>query len=43
MSKEELDALRAAQEAAKQNPRYDGTWRPEEGKILPQIQKVLNQ
>ncbi|RXJ85064.1 glutamate--tRNA ligase [Arcobacter cloacae] len=37
MSKEELDALRAAQEAAKQNPRYDGTWRPEEGKILPQI------
>ena len=37
MSKEELDALRTAQEAAKQNPRYDGTWRPEEGKILPQI------
>ncbi|CAM3931906.1 glutamate--tRNA ligase [Arcobacter cloacae] len=37
MSKEELDALRASQEAAKQNPRYDGTWRPEEGKILPQI------
>ena len=37
MSKEELDALRAAQEAAKQNPRYDGTWRPEEGKVLPQI------
>ena len=37
MSKDELDALRAAQEAAKQNPRYDGTWRPEEGKVLPQI------
>ena len=37
MSKEELDALRASQEAVKQNPRYDGTWRPEEGKILPQI------
>ncbi|CAI8210710.1 MAG: glutamate--tRNA ligase [Sulfurovum sp.] len=37
MSREELDALRAKQEAAKQNPRYDGTWRPEEGKQLPAI------
>ncbi len=37
MSKEELDALRAAQEAAKQTPRYDGTWRPEIGKVLPEI------
>ena len=37
MSRDELDALRAAQEAAKQNPRYDGTWRPEEGKVLPEI------
>ena len=37
MSKEELDALRAKQEANKENPRYDGTWRPEEGKTLPQI------
>lgn len=37
MSKEELDTLRASQEAAKQNPRYDGTWRPEDGKVLPQI------
>lgn len=37
MSREELDALRASQEAAKQNPRYDGTWRPEEGKVLPPI------
>jgi glutamyl-tRNA synthetase len=37
MSKDELDALRAKQEAAKQNPRYDGTWRPEEGKTLPAI------
>jgi glutamyl-tRNA synthetase len=37
MSREELDALRASQEAAKQNPRYDGTWRPEEGKVLPAI------
>mgnify|MGYP003601403333 FL=1 len=37
MSKDELDALRASQEAAKQNPRYDGTWRPEDGKVLPEI------
>ncbi len=37
MSREELDALRAKQEAAKQTPRYDGTWRPEEGKTLPSI------
>ncbi|QKF65713.1 glutamyl-tRNA synthetase [Arcobacter venerupis] len=37
MSKDELDALRTAQEAAKQSPRYDGTWRPEDGKVLPAI------
>jgi len=37
MSREELDALRAKQEAAKETPRYDGTWRPEEGKTLPVI------
>ena len=37
MSKEDLDALRATQEAAKQTPRYDGTWRPEDGKTLPAI------
>ncbi|MCT7562469.1 glutamate--tRNA ligase [Aliarcobacter butzleri] len=37
MSKEELDTLRAAQEAAKQTPRYDGTWRPEPGKELPSV------
>lgn len=37
MSKEELDKLRANQEALKQTPRYDGTWRPEEGKTLPPI------
>ncbi|KLE06810.1 glutamate--tRNA ligase [Aliarcobacter butzleri] len=37
MSKEELDVLRAAQEAAKQTPRYDGTWRPEPGKELPPV------
>jgi len=37
MSREELDALRATQEAAKIKPRYDGTWRPEDGKTLPAI------
>jgi glutamyl-tRNA synthetase len=34
-SKEELDALRAAQEARNEKPRYDGRWRPESGKALP--------
>ena len=33
----ELDALRERQMAAKQKPRYDGTWRPEPGKTLPAI------
>jgi glutamyl-tRNA synthetase len=33
----ELDALRERQLAAKQKPRYDGTWRPEPGKTLPPI------
>ncbi|MGK0256027.1 MAG: glutamyl-tRNA synthetase [Arcobacteraceae bacterium] len=37
MSRDELDALRAKQDAAKQNPKYDGTWRPEIGKVLPEI------
>ena len=37
MSRDELDTLRAKQEAAKENPRYDGTWRPEDGKSLPNI------
>ncbi len=36
-SKEELDTLRAAQEAQKEKPRYDGRWRPETGKTLPAI------
>ena len=35
MSKEELDDLRAEQEARKEKPRYDGRWRPESGKTLP--------
>ena len=34
-TKEELDALRAEQEAQKIKPRYDGRWRPEEGKTPP--------
>ena len=37
MSMEELDALREKQMANKEKPRYDGTWRPEEGKALPAI------
>ena len=35
MSVQELDALREAQMVAKEKPRYDGTWRPEPGKVLP--------
>ncbi len=37
MSMAALDALREAQTAAKEKPRYDGTWRPEPGKTLPGI------
>jgi glutamyl-tRNA synthetase len=37
MSTAELDALRERQMAAKQKPRYDGTWRPEPGKVLPPV------
>lgn len=37
MGMEELDALRERQMAAKEKPRYDGTWRPEPGKTLPAI------
>ena len=37
MSQAELDALRERQMAAKQKPRYDGTWRPEPGKTLPSV------
>jgi glutamyl-tRNA synthetase len=35
MSTEELDALRERQRVAGEKPRYDGTWRPEPGKVLP--------
>ena len=45
MSVAELDALREKQMAAKEKPRYDGTWRPEPGKTLPpapvDVQPVL--
>ncbi|MFT6591905.1 MAG: glutamyl-tRNA synthetase [Rhodoferax sp.] len=37
MSVEALDALRESQMAAKEKPRYDGTWRPASGKSLPAI------
>ncbi len=37
MSVAELDALREQQMANKEKPRYDGTWRPEEGKVLPPV------
>lgn len=34
-SPEELDNLREAQRARGEKPRYDGCWRPEQGKVLP--------
>jgi len=36
MSREELDALREAQMARGEKPRYDRRWRPEPGKVLPE-------
>ena len=33
----ELDALREAQRARGEKPRYDGRWRPEVGKVLPSV------
>ncbi len=36
-SKEELDAMREAQMQKDENPRYDGRWRPEQGKTLPEV------
>lgn len=35
-SPSELDAMREAQRARGEKPRYDGHWRPEPGKILPE-------
>jgi glutamyl-tRNA synthetase len=34
---EELDAMREAQRARGDKPRYDGRWRPEPGKTLPPV------
>ncbi|HTN93907.1 MAG TPA: glutamate--tRNA ligase [Gallionella sp.] len=34
-SPEELEAMREAQRARGEKPRYDGQWRPEQGKALP--------
>ncbi|MDP2144376.1 MAG: glutamate--tRNA ligase [Gallionella sp.] len=34
---EELDAMREAQRARGEKPRYDGRWRPEPGKVLPDV------
>ena len=34
---EELDAMREAQRARGEKPRYDGRWRPESGKVLPPV------
>ncbi len=36
-SSEELDAMREAQRARGEKPRYDGRWRPEPGKVLPAV------
>ncbi|MFZ5466859.1 MAG: glutamate--tRNA ligase [Pseudomonadota bacterium] len=36
MPREELDALREAQMERGEKPRYDGRWRPEPGKVLPE-------
>jgi len=36
-SPEEVEAMRERQRAAGEKPRYDGTWRPERGKTLPEI------
>lgn len=37
MSIAALDALRERQMADKEKPRYDGTWRPAPGKVLPPV------
>jgi glutamyl-tRNA synthetase len=36
-SPEEVEAMRERLRAAGEKPRYDGTWRPEEGKVLPPV------
>jgi glutamyl-tRNA synthetase len=41
MSKDELQKLREEQEAKKETPKYNGKWRPEDGKNLPQIPEEI--
>ncbi len=36
-SPEEVEAMRERMRAAGEKPRYDGTWRPEPGKTLPEV------
>jgi glutamyl-tRNA synthetase len=36
-SQDEVEAMRERQRAAGDKPRYDGTWRPEEDKVLPAV------
>ena len=36
-SPDEVEAMRTRQRAAGEKPRYDGTWRPEPGKVLPAV------
>jgi len=36
-TQEELEAMREAQRARGEKPRYDGSWRPEAGKVLPPV------
>jgi len=38
---EELDAMREAQRASGDKPRYDGRWRPEPDKVLPSVPQGL--
>lgn len=42
MSEDELNAIRDQQMANKEKPRYNGYWRPEEGKQLPEIPAGVN-
>lgn len=37
MTPEELESIREAQRARGEKPRYDGRWRPEAGKSLPEV------
>ena len=41
-SSEELEAMREAQRARGEKPRYDGRWRPEPGKVLPPVVRFRN-